>query len=68
MRVCFDASRAQGGGPSLNLIFAKGPDRFPNNLLGVIVSFRDGRVATNGDVHKNYNSVLLEETCVLVST
>ena len=27
VRICFDASRAQGGGPSLNQILAKGPDR-----------------------------------------
>ena len=39
VRICFDASRSQGGAPSLNNILAKGPDRFLNNLAGVIVGF-----------------------------
>ena len=61
VRICFDASRAQGGGPSLNQILAKGPDRFLNNLAGVIVAFRNGREAAKGDVKKMYNCVLLEK-------
>ena len=59
VRICFDASRAQGGGPGLNQILAKGPDRFINNLAGVIVNFRNGRVAAKGDVKKMYNCVRL---------
>ena len=52
VRIVFDASRAQGGGPSLNQILAKGPDRFLNDLAGVIVNFRNGREAAKGDVQK----------------
>ena len=52
VRICFDASRAQGGGPSLNQILAKGPDRYLNNLAGVIINFRNGREAAKGDVKK----------------
>ena len=64
VRICFDASRPQGGGPSLNQVLAKGPDRFLNNLAGVVVSFRNGREATKGDVKKMYNAVfLVEEDC-----
>ena len=37
--IVFNASQVQGGGPSLNQILAKGPDRFLNNLAGVIVGF-----------------------------
>ena len=59
VRICFDASRMQGGGPSLNQILAKGPDRYLNNLAGVIINFRDGRVAAKGDVRKMYNAVRL---------
>ena len=59
VRICFDASSAQGGGPGLNQILAKGPDRFINNLAGVIVNFRNGRVAAKGDVKKMYNCVWL---------
>ena len=60
VRICFDASRPQGGGPSLNKILAKGPDGFLNNLASVIVRFRNGAVAVKGDVAKMYNSVQLE--------
>ena len=59
VRIVFDASRAQGGGPSLNQILAKGPDRYLNNLAGVIINFRNGREAVKGDVKKMYNSVKL---------
>ena len=61
VRICFDASRAQGGGPSLNQILAKGPDKFLNNLAGVIINFRNGRYAAKGDVKKMYNFVLLTQ-------
>ena len=61
VRICFDASRLQGGGPSLNDILAKGPDRFLNNLAGVILNFRNGRVAVKGDVRKMYNCIRLVE-------
>ena len=62
-RVCivFDASRSQGGGPSMNAILAKGPDRYLNNLAGVILSFRNGREAAKGDVSKMYNCVKLSD-------
>ena len=64
VRLCFDASRPQGGGPSLNQILAKGPDRYLNNLAAVILCFRCGRVAAKGDVKKMYNCVeLVEEDC-----
>ena len=61
VRICFDASRAQGGGPSLNALLAKGPDCFLNNLAAVITRFRSGPVAAKGDVSKMYNSVSLEK-------
>ena len=60
VRICFDASRPQGGGPSLNAVLAKGPDCFLNNLASVIIRFRDGVIGIKGDVAKMYNSVLLE--------
>ena len=61
VRIVFDASRSQGGGPSLNAILAKGPDRYLNNLAGVILNFRNGREAAKGDVSKMYNCVRLVE-------
>ena len=62
VRICFDASRPQGGGPSLNQVLAKGPDRFLNNLAGVILGFRNGKVAAKGDVSKMYNCIKLEDS------
>ena len=61
VRICFDASRSQGGGPGLNQILAKGPDKFLNNLAGVITNFRNGRVAAKGDIRKMYNCVRLKK-------
>ena len=40
--ICFDVSRAQG----------EAPDRHINNLAGVIINKRNGRVAVKGDARK----------------
>ena len=60
IRVVFDASRQQEGGPSLNQLLAKGPDRYLNNLAEVITKFRAGRNAAQGDIMKMFNAVELE--------
>ena len=60
IRVVFDASRQQEGGPSLNQLLAKGPDRYLNNLAEVITKFRAGRNAALGDIKKMFNVVELE--------
>ena len=59
LRVCFDASRKQGGNMSLNDCLYKGPDRYMNDLLSVIVGFRNGRVGAVADVSKFHNQVHL---------
>ena len=59
LRVCFDAARRQGGHPSLNDCLYKGPDRFVNNLLSVILAFRNGRVGCVADIKKFHNQVYL---------
>ena len=59
LRVCFDASRRQGGGPSMNDCLFKGPDRFINDLLSVVIGFRNGRVGCAADLSKFHNQVLL---------
>ena len=43
VRMVFDASREMNGGPSLNQVLENGPDRFLNNLAGVIIMFCDRR-------------------------
>ena len=61
LRLCFDASRRQGGFPSMNDCLHKGPDRFLNNLLSVVIGFRNGRVGCAADISKFHNQVYLEE-------
>ena len=59
LRLVFDASRRQGGFPSMNDCLDKGPDRFMNNLLSVVVGFRNGRVGCAADIKKFHNRVRL---------
>ena len=59
LRICFDASRKQGGRYSMNDCLYKGPDRFMNNLLSVCLGFRNGRVAAAADLSKFHNQVQL---------
>ena len=61
LRVCFDASRKQGGYPCFNQCMRKGPDCYVNNLLSVIILFRYGRVGCAADISKFHNRVYLEE-------
>ena len=60
--LVFDGSRPQGGGPSLNELLAKGPDCYLNNLVSVLIGFRDGRYAAKGDVKKMFNAIKLVES------
>ena len=59
LRVCFDFARRQCGAPSFNDCLDKGPDRFVNNLLAVILGFRNGRVGCVADIIKFHNQVHL---------
>ena len=61
VRLCFDASRRQNGFPSMNDCLYKGPDRFVNNLLAVLLGFRNGRVGCAADIAKFHNKVFLIE-------
>ena len=61
LRVCFDFARRQCGAPSFNECLDKGPDRFVNNLLAVILGFRNGRVGCVADIAKFHNQVHLVE-------
>ena len=44
----------------LNDYWAKGPDLM-NNLLGILLRFREGYVAIAGDISKMYHSVKIKE-------
>ena len=43
----------------MNDCLDKGPDRFMNNLLSVVVGFRNGRVGCAADIKKFHNRVRL---------
>lgn len=58
-RNCFDSARRQCGDPSLNDCVLKGPDRFLNNLLSVIIGFRNGRVGAAADILRFHNFTFL---------
>ena len=61
LRICFDASRRQNGYPSMNDCLYKGPDRYLNNILAVLICFRNGRVGCVSDISKFHNRVGLVE-------
>ena len=61
LRVCFDASRKQKGFPSMNMCLMKGPDRFVNDLVSVVLAFRNGRVGCAADIAKFHNQVRLQD-------
>ena len=48
-------------GHSLNSYWAKGPDGYMNNLLSVLLKFRENRIGIVGDIKKMYNSVYIKE-------
>ncbi len=60
VRICWDAKRTQGGGPSMNSLLFKGPDNLVNDLARVLIGFRFGRLAAMCDIKKMHNRVLLE--------
>ena len=61
VRLCFDASRRQGGFPSLNDCLYKGPDNFITNLLSVLIGFRSKEVGMVADIRKFHNRIFLAE-------
>ena len=61
LRVSFDASQRRHGFPSLSNCLYKGPDGYINNLLSVIIGFRNGRVGAAADISKFHNQVDLCE-------
>ena len=60
VRIVFNSSQKYKG-LSLNDCLAKGPDCYNNNLLGMLIRFRENPTVLIGDIKKMYNSVLLEE-------
>ena len=61
VRIVFNSSQMFKG-ISLNSVLAKGPDAYLNNLLGLLLRWREGAVAVVGDIKKMFHSVHLETT------
>ena len=59
IEIIFNSS-AKFNGVSLNDFWAKGPDVM-NNMLGILLRFREGSVALAGDIKRMYHSVHLSE-------
>lgn len=60
VRIVFNSSQTCGG-VSLNSALAKGPDSYMNNLLGLLLRWRENSVAVVGDIRKMFHSVKLEQ-------
>ena len=60
VRIVFNSSQIHKG-VSLNSCLAKGPDCYMNNLIGILLRWREEAVALVGDIRKMFNSVYLKE-------
>ena len=60
VRTVFNSSQVCKG-YSLNSAVAKGPDAYINNLLGLLLRWREGNIALVGDIKKMFNSVHIHE-------
>ena len=60
VRIVFNSSQVCRG-RSLNSSLAKGPDCYLNNLLGILLCWREGHTALVGDIRKMFNSIHLEQ-------
>ena len=59
VRIVFNSSQVYKGA-SFNSYLAKGPDCYMNNLLGILLRWREEQVALVGDIRKMFNSGLLK--------
>jgi hypothetical protein len=59
VRIVFNSSQVSQG-KSLNSCLAKGPDCYMNNLIGILLRWRERQVAMVGDIKKMFNSIHLK--------
>ena len=59
VRIVFNSSQPFHG-VSLNSSLAKGPDSYLNNLLGILLRWRENHVAIQADIRKMWNSIFIE--------
>ena len=59
VRIVFNSSQVCQG-MSLNSCLAKGPDCYMNNLIGILLRWREEQVALVGDIRKMFHSIHLK--------
>lgn len=59
VRIVFNSSQVYQG-MSLNSCLAKGPDCYMNNLIGILLRWREEQIAFVGDIRKMFNSIHLK--------
>lgn len=59
VRIVFNSSQVCQGMP-LNSCLAKGPDCYMNNLIGILLRWREEQVALVGDIRKMFHSIHLK--------
>ena len=67
VRIVFNSSQVSKG-VSLNSVLAKGPDNYINNIIGLLLRWREESVAFIGDIKKMFNSVRLRRDLTIIST
>ena len=60
VRIVFNSSQTHNG-ISLNSCLAKGPDNYLNNILGLLLKWRENRIAMVADIKKMFHSIHLQE-------
>ena len=60
VRIVLNSSQVYKG-VSLNSFLPRGPDSYMNNLIGILLRWREEAVALVGDIRKMFNSVHLKE-------
>ena len=58
VRIVFNSSQVCQG-MSLNSCLAKGPHCYMNNLIGILLRWREEQVALVGDIRKMFHSIHL---------
>ena len=59
VRIVFNSSQVCQG-MSLNSCLAKGPDCYMNNMIGILLRWREEQVALVGDIRKMFHSIHLK--------
>ena len=60
IRIVFNSSQSHNG-ISLNNCLAKGPDSYSNSIIGLLIRWRENKVAMVADIKKMFHSIYLQD-------